>query len=55
MLWTALTDSWKTCKWRGHLREQAEEYNVLDFSDWQDDANSAPQFRRLAAGIRKWG
>jgi hypothetical protein len=41
----ALDDAWKTCRWPERLREQIMEYNVLDFSAWQDEA-----FFRRAAG-----
>ena len=32
----ALDGSWKECRWPERLREQIEEYNILDFSDWKD-------------------
>jgi uncharacterized protein YjbI with pentapeptide repeats len=43
----ALDDSWKTCRWPERLREQIMEYNILDFSAWQDEAF----FRRTAARL----
>jgi hypothetical protein len=43
----ALDDSWKTCRWPERLREQIMEYNILDFSAWQDEAF----FRRTAAKL----
>ena len=50
----AIDDSWKTCKWPERLRSQVEEYNILDFSGWRDEEFFDEQFKRLAAGIRKW-
>jgi uncharacterized protein YjbI with pentapeptide repeats len=41
----ALDDAWKTCRWPERLREQIMEYNVLDFSAWQDE-----EFFRRTAG-----
>jgi uncharacterized protein YjbI with pentapeptide repeats len=43
----ALDDAWKTCRWPERLREQIMEYNILDFSAWQDEAF----FRRMAARL----
>ncbi len=43
----ALDDAWKTCHWPERLREQIMEYNILDFSAWQDEAF----FRRAAARL----
>jgi uncharacterized protein YjbI with pentapeptide repeats len=43
----ALDDAWKTCRWPERLREQIMEYNILDFSAWQDEAF----FRRTAARL----
>jgi hypothetical protein len=43
----ALDDAWKTCRWPERLREQIKEYNILDFSAWQDEAF----FKRTAAKL----
>jgi uncharacterized protein YjbI with pentapeptide repeats len=47
----ALDDSWKTCRWPARLREQIEEYNILDFSDWQDADYMRRMFTRLIEGL----
>ncbi len=47
----ALDDAWKTCKWPARLREQIEEYQVLDFSEWQDEDKLRKQFANLLNGI----
>jgi hypothetical protein len=47
----ALDDSWKTCRWPERLREQIEEYHILDFSDWQDEARFQRMFTRLIDGL----
>lgn len=47
----ALDDAWKDCKWPARLREQIEEYHILDFSKWQDEAEFANMFRKLVDGL----
>jgi hypothetical protein len=47
----ALDDSWKTCRWPERLREQIEEYNILDFSEWQDGTTFQRMFARLIDGL----
>jgi len=47
----ALDDAWKDCKWPARLREQIMEYNILDFSKWQDEAEFERMFRRMIDGI----
>ena len=47
----ALDDSWKTCRWPERLREQIEEYNILDFSNWEDEAYFQRMFTRLIDGL----
>ena len=47
----ALDDAWKTCSWPGPLRRQIEDYNILDFSEWQDEATMARQFQKLVDGL----
>jgi uncharacterized protein YjbI with pentapeptide repeats len=47
----ALDDSWKTCRWPERLREQIMEYNVLDFSNWQDPDYMRRMFTRLVEGL----
>ena len=48
----SLDDSWKTCRWPARLREQIEEYMILDFSKWQDRSTFEQQFDRLLRGLR---
>ena len=50
----ALDDSWKTCSWPERLRQQIEEYNILDFSQWQDDTFFEKQFSKLLSGIKRY-
>ena len=47
----ALDESWKTCHWPARLREQIMEYNVLDFSDWNDEGTFRRMFARLLDGL----
>ena len=47
----ALDNSWKTCRWPARLREQIMEYNILDFSDWQNDTAFKQKFERLIDGL----
>lgn len=54
----ALDDSWKTCRWPKRLREQIMEYNILDFSHWENDEAFAEMFGRLIDGLGlfyEWG
>ncbi|MBD3338341.1 MAG: TIR domain-containing protein [Candidatus Lokiarchaeota archaeon] len=47
----ALDDSWKHSKWPARLREQIEEYNILDFSNWSDSVEFIRMFERLLHGM----
>jgi len=47
----ALDDSWKTCRWPERLREQIEEYNILDFANWHDAAQFQKMFGKLLEGL----
>ena len=47
----ALDDSWKDSPWPKRLMEQVMEYNILDFSDWEDDSKFEDMFRRLIDGL----
>jgi hypothetical protein len=47
----ALDDSWKTCRWPERLREQIMEYNILDFSKWQNADYMQRMFTRLIEGL----
>lgn len=47
----ALDDSWKTCRWPKRLREQITEYNILDFSSWENEGAFEEMFGRLIEGL----
>lgn len=47
----ALDDSWKDCDWPERLREQIMEYNILDFSAWEDEDKFRRTFGRLLDGL----
>jgi uncharacterized protein YjbI with pentapeptide repeats len=47
----ALDDSWKSSPWPKRVMEQIMEYNILDFSAWQDDTKFDTMFRRLIDGL----
>jgi trehalose-6-phosphate synthase len=47
----ALDNTWEDCAWRARLREQILEYNILDFSNWQDETEFGKMFRKLVDGL----
>jgi uncharacterized protein YjbI with pentapeptide repeats len=47
----ALDGAWKDCNWPARLREQIMEYNILDFSNWKDDAEFSKKFAKLVEGL----
>lgn len=47
----ALDDSWKTSPWPKRVMEQIMEYNILDFSAWEDDVKFEGMFRKLIDGL----
>jgi hypothetical protein len=47
----ALDDSWKSSSWPKRVMEQVMEYNILDFSAWEDDSKFEGMFRRLIDGL----
>jgi uncharacterized protein YjbI with pentapeptide repeats len=47
----ALDDSWETCRWPERLREQIEEYHILNFFNWGDEAFFGRMFTRLIDGL----
>jgi len=47
----ALDGAWKDCPWPVRLREQIMEYNILDFSNWKDDAEFGRKFGKLVEGL----
>jgi hypothetical protein len=46
-----LDDSWKECNWPERLREQIMEYNILDFSNWNNQDSFRQMFIRLIEGL----
>jgi uncharacterized protein YjbI with pentapeptide repeats len=47
----ALDDSWKSSSWPKRVMEQVMEYNILDFSEWEDNSKFEGMFRRLIDGL----
>ena len=47
----ALDESWKSSRWPKRIMEQIMEYNILDFSAWQDDSKFGDMFRKLIDGL----
>lgn len=48
----ALDDSWKSSPWPKRVMEQIKEYNILDFSAWEDDDKFEGVFRKLIDGLQ---
>jgi uncharacterized protein YjbI with pentapeptide repeats len=47
----ALDDSWKSSHWPARIMEQIMEYNILDFSEWEDDVKFDSMFCKLIDGL----
>ncbi len=47
----ALDDSWKNSPWAKRIMEQILEYNILDFSEWDDDIKFRNVFNKLIDGL----
>jgi hypothetical protein len=47
----ALDNSWKDSRWPKRVMEQIMEYNILDFSDWQDNSKFDCTFSKLIDGL----
>jgi len=47
----ALDGSWKSSLWPRRLMEQIMEYNILDFSKWEDDSKFKTAFNKLIDGL----
>jgi hypothetical protein len=47
----ALDDSWKSSPWPNRVMEQVMEYNILEFSEWEDDNKFEGMFRKLIDGL----
>ena len=47
----SLDDSWKDNPWPKRVMEQVMEYNILDFSAWEDDSQFGKTFSKLIDGL----
>jgi uncharacterized protein YjbI with pentapeptide repeats len=47
----ALDDAWKSSPWPERVMEQIMEYNILDFSGWQDTSTFDSKFAKLLSGL----
>jgi uncharacterized protein YjbI with pentapeptide repeats len=47
----ALDDGWKSSRWPQRVMEQVMEYNILDFSEWGDEATFQTKFAKLLNGL----
>ncbi len=47
----ALDDSWKSSPWPKRVMEQVTEYNILDFSKWEDNPTFEEEFAKLLNGL----
>ena len=49
--WVALDAAWKDSDWDPVLRRQIKKYNILNFSDWEDEDEFTEMFGRLVEGL----
>lgn len=47
----ALDGSWKSAKWPARLMEQIKEYNILDYSNWNNDKAFTQVFNKMISGL----
>jgi uncharacterized protein YjbI with pentapeptide repeats len=47
----ALDDSWKSSRWPQRVMEHVMEYNILDFSKWEDESTFNAKFGKLLSGL----
>ncbi len=47
----ALDDGWKSSRWPQRVMEQVMEYNILDFSKWDDESTFKAKFTKLLSGL----
>jgi hypothetical protein len=47
----ALDTSWQSAPWPARLMEQITQYNILDFSNWQNEDTFNSQFAKLLSGL----
>lgn len=48
----ALDDSWMSSPWDQRLMRQVKKYNILDFSNWQDESTFGTTFKKLIDGLQ---
>jgi len=46
-----LDEGWKTSNWPKRLMEQITEYNILNFSKWEDDKTFERMFGKMISGL----
>ncbi len=46
-----LDDKWKSSRWPERIMEQVMEYNILDFSKWEDESTFQAKFTKLLSGL----
>lgn len=47
----ALDDSWKSSRWPERIMEQITEYNILNFSSWENESAFHENFTKLLNGL----
>ena len=47
----ALDESWKDGRWPKRVMAQLMEYNILDFSEWENDSKFVDTFNKLIDGL----
>jgi len=50
----SLDDSWKDCRWPQRIMEQIKEYNILDFSKWENEGKFEREFAKLLNGLSSY-
>lgn len=50
----ALDSTWASCSWLERVKEQIQDYNILDLSNWKHEPSLIRQTDRLLGGIRRW-
>ncbi len=48
----ALDNSWESSPWDERLMRQVKKYNILDFSNWQDESTFGKTFKKLVDGLQ---
>ena len=50
----ALDDSWKSAPWPQRLMYRVQEYNIVDFSDWENEAEFGKNVGKLLEGLEAY-